>query len=293
MLQAPLALPSPCIKLLALHRDVYMLCARSPPKGDPTPADFTLLCLVWQIDASDGWPRYHLEMLAQWQGPAINVRNVQRTSVAGQSKWALSATQSATHGRVCAARTQGQVWVHFERTNAATLVRTESPEGPTAMAVTDSALYLLHAKGTLDVYALDTLTQPPVRLQHSVTAGEQIAVMLRALPGGSVGSYIRCLTGMHVARVDRAGQTFALDYFTPLSTQPYRRLTCVTPDGLVVTVDANFLLHVLSFNSNATQVCQTNYQDFRDLEVRLGLCASVQMCVPMYLFVFACCDLAY
>lgn len=76
ILQLPLALPYPCIRLLALHQDVYMLCARfirtvTPYGEDPTPTDYTLPRLVHQIDASDAWPRHHLETLAQWQGPAM------------------------------------------------------------------------------------------------------------------------------------------------------------------------------------------------------------------------------
>lgn len=134
MLQLPLALPYPCIRLLALHQDVYMLCARfirtvTPYGEDPTPTDYTLPRLVHQIDASDAWPRHHLETLAQWQGPAMTSGAEPIISLVGQTQWALSATQNATHGRVCAARTQGQVWVHLERTNTATQVRTDSEEG--------------------------------------------------------------------------------------------------------------------------------------------------------------------
>lgn len=104
--------------------------------------------------------------------------------IVGQTLWALSATQNATHGRVCAARTQGQVWVHLERTNTATQVRTDSEEGSTAMAVTDSALYFLHVNGTLYIYSLDSLAEPPVRLRAHAEGHVALAVTLRALPGG-------------------------------------------------------------------------------------------------------------
>lgn len=99
----------------------------------------------------------------------------------------LSATQNATYGRVCAARTQGQVGqvlVHLERTNTATQVRTDSEEGSTAMAVTDSALYFLHVNGTLYIYSLDSLAEPPVRLRAHAEGHVALAVTLRALPGG-------------------------------------------------------------------------------------------------------------
>ena len=164
-----------------------MLCARfirtvTPYGEDPTPTDYTLPRLVHQIDASDAWPRHLLETLAVARTSDALGRRADH--IVGQTLWALSATQNATHGRVCAARTQGQVWVHLERTNTATQVRTDSEEGSPAMAVTDSALYFLHVNGTLDIYSLDSLAEPPVRLRAHAEGHVDLAVTLRALPGG-------------------------------------------------------------------------------------------------------------
>lgn len=52
------------------------------------------------------------------------------------------------------------------------------------MAVTDSALYFLHVNGTLYIYSLDSLAEPPVRLRAHAEGHVALAVTLRALPGG-------------------------------------------------------------------------------------------------------------